>query len=149
MFFHFRIMSTEIFAFKGKVDKNLIAVLEKLFDEKSSCLKNWCDLMVTNATQDALQDISILSADENSPDLGTFLLASWKTLLIVLSKDQPISLSPGVCSKITDSLIKSIRAQLSSIEDLNMRMVISLSETCLILIQRWLTKSAGESKNGE
>ena len=101
--------------------------------------------MVTNANQGSQLDVSILSADESSADLPIFLLASWKTLLIVLSKDQPITLSPGVCHKITDSLIKSIRAQLTSIEDLNMRMVISLSETCLILMQRWLTKCAGES----
>ena len=69
--------------------------------------------------------------------IGTFLLSSWKTLLMVLSKDQPVSLSPGVCHKIIDSLIKSIRAQITSIEEINMRMMISLSETCLILMQRY------------
>ena len=50
-----------------------------------------------------------------------------------------------MCHKITESLIKSIRAQLTTIEDINMRMITSLSETCLILMQRWLTKCSGES----
>ena len=101
--------------------------------------------MVTNSSSSTGHDTSILSADEKSDDIGTFLLASWKTLLMVLSKDQPVSLSPGVCHKITDSLIKSIRAQMTSIEEINMRMLISLSETCLILMQRWLTKCSGDS----
>ena len=129
------------------MDKNLISILEKLFDEKSSIIQSWCDLMVTNSgSSHAAHDVSVLSTDEKSADIGTFLLASWKTLLMVLSKDcQPVSLSPAVCHKIIESLIKSIRAQMTSIEEVNMRMMISLSETCLILMQRWLTRVTGDS----
>jgi len=50
----------------------------------------------------------VASADQDS-DLGIFLLSSWKTLLIVLSKEQPIVISPVVCHKIIDSLVEAIR----------------------------------------
>jgi hypothetical protein len=68
--FVLRILSTEIFAFKGSVDKDLIVILEKLFDEKSSIIQSWCDLMVTNSGSSTAHDTSILSTDEKSGDIG-------------------------------------------------------------------------------
>ena len=68
--FVLRILSTEIFAFKGSVDKDLIVILEKLFDEKSSIIQSWCDLMVTNSGSSSVHDTSILSTDEKSDDIG-------------------------------------------------------------------------------
>ena len=134
----FRIISIEVFAFKSSIDKNLAQVLEKLFGEKSQHLENWCDLMVTNCNNSNL-DVSIISADEDS-EMGTFLLAAWKTLLIVMSKEQPIALNPVICHKVVNSLIAAMRTQFASIDEVNMRIFISLSETCLILMQKWLTK---------
>ena len=69
-FYFRRILSTEIFAFKGSVDKDLIVILEKLFDEKSSIIQSWCDLMVTNSGNSSAHDTSILSTDEKSGDIG-------------------------------------------------------------------------------
>lgn len=143
--FILRIVSAEIFGAGTKVDGNLVKILEKLFDEKSTTIQLWCDLMVSNSTELNDLNVSILSADKNSENIGIFLLASWKTLLIVLSKVQPISISPSVCHKITDSLTKAIRGQLTSIDTCNVGMTNSLSETSLILMQRWQTKCSGES----
>ena len=70
MIYFCRILSTEIFAFKGSVDKDLITILEKLFDEKSSIIQSWCDLMVTNSGSSVGHDTSILSTDEKSADIG-------------------------------------------------------------------------------
>ena len=79
-----------------------------LFDEKNETIQNWCDLMVNSASNSSVLDESVASADQDS-DLGIFLLSSWKTLLIVLSKEQPIVISPVVCHKIIDSLVEAIR----------------------------------------
>ena len=104
--FILRIISAEIFAYKGTADKELMVVLDKLFDEKSETIQKWCDLMVNNASSYDL-DVSVISANQDS-DIGTFLLSSWKTLLIVLSKDQPITINPNVCHRIIDSLVKGM-----------------------------------------
>ena len=88
-----------------------MTVLDKLFDEKTETIQNWCDLMVNNASKCDL-DESVLSADQDS-EIGIFLLSSWKTLLIVLSKEQPITINPFVCHKIIDSLVKALRGQLN------------------------------------
>ena len=64
--------------------------------------------MVNSASNSSVLDESVASADQDS-DLGIFLLSSWKTLLIVLSKEQPIVINPVVCHKIIDSLVEAIR----------------------------------------
>ena len=43
-----------------------------------------------------------------------FLFSSWKAFLVVLSSDQPITVSPKTCQRITACLIKAIREQLNS-----------------------------------
>jgi hypothetical protein len=42
------------------------------------------------------------------------LLSSWKAFLIVLSRDQPIPVSPKTCQTVAVSIIKAVREQLSS-----------------------------------
>ena len=108
--FTLRIISAEIFTSKN-LEKGLLNILEKLFDEKNETIQNWCDLMVNSASNSSVLDESVASADQDS-DLGIFLLSSWKTLLIVLSKEQPIVISPVVCHRIIDSLVEAIRGKL-------------------------------------
>lgn len=120
-----RILSSEVYTSQGKeVDKNLITILDKLFDEKANYFATFLDF-------------------KDDP----FLLGSWKTFLVIVSKDQPVSVSPVVCHSIASSLVKAIRGHLAQTPstDNGQRMLTSLSETCLILMQRWQTKSAGES----
>ena len=106
--FTLRIISAEIFNTSKNLEKGLLNILEKLFDEKNETIQNWCDLMVNSASNSSVLDESVASADQDS-DLGIFLLSSWKTLLIVLSKEQPIVISPVVCHRIIDSLVEAIR----------------------------------------
>ena len=44
---------------------------------------------------------------------AAFLFGSWKAFLVVLSSDQPITVSPKTCQRITACLIKAIREQLN------------------------------------
>ena len=148
--FILRIISSEIFLLKhDQLDKALVSILEtKFFDE--TYMTSWCDVMLDNCSNcESNADVTAVDLPKDSitqnEDVATFLLGSWKTLLIVLSKEQPFPLSPAVCHRITDTFIKSIRTQLVAIEGINMKIVISLSETTLVLMQRWLTKCSGES----
>ena len=146
--FIFRIVSSEIFILKNNIDKSLLDILEKFFDggNSSATLTKWCDFMVKNCSRCSSSDTSVLGqAHVTTDDLAIFLLGSWKTFLIVVSKEQPLTLSPHVCHLIVMAFIEAIRGQLVALEETNMKIVISLSETCLVLIQRWLTKCAGES----
>ena len=89
-------------------------------------------------------DVSVISSSEEDED-SVFLLGSWKSFLVIVSKDNPVvSLSPKVCSRIIDSILTSIRAQMASLEP-HVRLMTSLSEVGLVLMQRWHTKCAGES----
>ena len=116
-------------------------------------MTKWCDLMLDTCSHcddgDANVDVTAVLGKDwiiKNEDVATFLLGSWKTFLIVLSKEQPFPLSPSICHLITDSFIKTIRVQLVAIEGINnIKIVISLSETCLVLMQRWLTKCSGDS----
>ena len=145
--FIFRIISSEIFILKNNIDKSLLVILEQFFDEDSSAtLTKWCDFMVKNCSRcSSISDSSVLGQVDVTDDLSIFLLGSWKTFLIVVSKEQPLTLSPHVCHLIVMAFIKATRAQLVALEETNMKIVISLSETCLVLMQRWLTKCAGDS----
>ena len=148
--FILRIISSEIFLLKqDQLDKALVTILEtRFFDE--TYMTKWCDLMLDTCSNCdfANADVTVLGKEciIKNEDVATFLLGSWKTFLIVLSKEQPFPLSPSICHLITNSFIKSIRAQLVAIQGMkNMKIVISLSETCLVLMQRWLTKCSGDS----
>ena len=151
--FILRIISSEIFLLKqDQLDKALVTILEtRFFDE--NYMTKWCDLMLDTCSHcddgDANVDVTAVLGKDwiiKNEDVATFLLGSWKTFLIVLSKEQPFPLSPSICHLITDSFIKTIRVQLVAIEGINnIKIVISLSETCLVLMQRWLTKCSGDS----
>jgi hypothetical protein len=52
--------------------------------------------------------------DGDEVNESAFLLSSWKAFLIVLSRDQPIAVSPKTCQLVVASLIKAVRGQLSS-----------------------------------
>ena len=135
----------------------MTGILEKFFDEKSEFLKDWCTLVINRLLEEKEADSNVCEADEsifsasqtNQEDDSIFLLGSWKTLLVVLSKDQPIVVSPKQCHLIVNCLMKSIRHHLrsSTYGSVNkpssyLRVTTSLAETCLILMRRWQTKCA-------
>ena len=152
-----RIIASEIYTYRGDIDKPLANILEKLFDEKAEFLKDWCTLVINRLLEDEEIDNSKTDADVStctSPktskeDDAIFLLGSWKTFLVVLSKDQPIVVNPKQCHLIVTCLVKSIRHHLGS--NIHgcvshpasyLRITTSLAETCLILMRRWQTKCA-------
>ncbi|CAB4058067.1 NUP188 [Lepeophtheirus salmonis] len=117
-----RIFSAEIFAFGGKVDAELKSVLENFVDEKSNHLNKW--------------NKQILE------DNDAFLLGAWKTFLVILTKDQPISISPVQCHFVAKGLIEGVKMGLST-SPKGIRITTSLSEMTLILTQKWMTKCSG------
>lgn len=42
----FRILSSEVYTYKGEIDNELKAIFEKLFDENSSRMSEWCKVKV-------------------------------------------------------------------------------------------------------
>ena len=147
-----RVMTSEIFLYRckpsgAKLDPELTSVLEKLFDEKQPHMKEWCELMKSScedAKVSADLDVSVLSSSEDDAD-SVFLLGSWKSFLVVLSKENPpIALSPKVCSRIMDSVLASLKIQMTSMEP-HLQLTTSLSEIGLVLMQRWHTKCVGDS----
>eukprot|EP00095_Tigriopus_kingsejongensis_P005661 maker-scaffold209_size256900-snap-gene-1.27 protein:Tk05661 transcript:maker-scaffold209_size256900-snap-gene-1.27-mRNA-1 annotation:"nucleoporin nup188 homolog" len=139
----FRIISAEIYAFGAKVDKGLKTTLEKLVAKEAKYLEKWCDFVLDELPRDAqkmtLDDDSFMPVKTKSPNLD--LLGAWKTFLIVFSNDQPVPLNPDHCHCIAAKFIQAIRDQLDYSEP-NLRIITSLSEVCLVLVQRWLTKCA-------
>ena len=101
------------------MDKGLAGLLEDFFDEKKSYLKDWCELVITElpsmaAVQDHQSglDVSVMSADRvpaTKEEEVIFLLGSWKTFLIVSSKDMPVPIGPTQCHLTVSCLIKAIR----------------------------------------
>ena len=164
----FRILSSEIYTFGGKVDRNLIAILEKLCDEKSQHLSDWCSLVLGKVEEIVSSGGNRMELDNNTTlafqgpedkeeeEVFSGLLGAWKGFLIILSRDQPVSINPGQCHMIASALIKAIRKQMSLLsEDCRgagdagsagvgprLRIVTSMSELCLVLMQRWQTKCA-------
>ena len=152
-----RIIASEIYTYRGDIDKSLSAILEKFFDEKSDYLMDWCTLVInrlleeqeTGSSISLTEDSGAIASKATKEEDAIFLLGSWKTFLVVLSRDQPIVVRPKQCHLIIDCLVKSIRHHLkSSIYDCvaesssHLRITTSLAETCLILMRRWQTKCA-------
>ena len=126
----FRIISSEIFAFGGgKVDSGLSAVLEKFVDDKNSYLSEWFDKVLNN---------------DLTGDSKYFLLGSWKTFLIILCRDSPVTMSPTQCNLTASRLISGLRGQLGN-TNRDLRITTNLSETALILMKQWQTKCADKS----
>lgn len=145
----FRVISAEIFAFGAKVDDGLKAVLEKLVAKNSNILEQWCDCVLdglsTMNQQEMMVDDTFLPSSSMSPTSNKSssmdLLGAWKTFLIVFSNDQPVTLTPNQCHLIASKFIQAIRDQLDH-NELNLRIITSLSEVCLVLMQKWQTKCA-------
>ncbi len=70
------------------------------------------------------------------------LLSAWKAFLVVLSKDQPVPISPQQCHQVSSGLVQVIEDHLSDL-DSDPRVLTSLAEMCLMLMRRWQTKCAG------
>ena len=139
----FRIISSEIFTFSGKVDPELLAILEKFCDPKEACMENWATFILnsvessTTTSMTTDQDVTVIDDGNKVGHTELSLLGAWKTFLIVLAKDQPVNLSPKQCALLASKLLASIR---NLIDGRNQRAVTSISELCLILLQRWQTK---------
>ncbi|TRY70692.1 hypothetical protein TCAL_16356 [Tigriopus californicus] len=145
----FRVISAEIFAFGAKVDDGLKAVLEKLVAKNSNVLEQWCDCVLDGLPalnhQEMIVNDTFMPSSATSPSANNSatmdLLGAWKTFLIVFSNDQPVTLTPSQCHLIASKFIQAIRAQLDH-NELNLRIITSLSEVCLVLMQKWQTKCA-------
>ena len=151
-----RIIASEIYTYRGDIDKPLASILEKFFDDKADFLKDWCTLVInrlfendeTESNVSSIDESTCISSKTSKEDDAIFLLGSWKTFLVVLSKDQPIAVSPKQCNLIIDCLIKSIRHHIrsniygSASQPSYLRITTSLAETSLILMRRWQTKCA-------
>ena len=145
----FRILSSEIYTFKGQVEKKLKALLEKFTNEKETFFSGWSEFVLEQVDFASVMDETISpSVDRSEKNDSVALLSSWKAFLIILSKDQPVPISPIQCQMIISSLIGSIKRHMSSeVEDFGTtevvgRVITSLSEVCLILMRRWQTKCA-------
>ena len=149
----FRIISSETYICGGKVDDGLMAVLEKFTEEKNNYFKMWCDVVLDSAGEASMDaangDASVFakwSADSNSNNHHV-LLAAWKSFLVVLTKDQPVTVSPVQCHAVSSKLIRTVKRLVSSTDlgddgEDEARVLTSLAEFYLVLMQRWHTKCA-------
>ena len=146
----FRIISSEIYICGGKVDGDLVATLEKFTEEKNAHFKTWCDFVL-----DSAGDAVIDTADNEASvfarlpvdDLNhQVILAAWKNFLLVLTKDQPVTVSPVQCHTVSSKLIQTVKRLVSSTDRIDgndeARVLTSLAEFYLVLMQRWHTKCA-------
>ncbi len=115
----FRIMANEIYTYKGEVDKELLAALERLCDEKEDLVVKWNERILSRYVNDftfydqVLKKFNFIyrvrtsvAMEEESPQAGTqednlSLLNAWKAFLTVFSKDQPVAISPLQCHEVT------------------------------------------------
>ncbi len=147
-----RIMASEIYSYGGKVDEGLSAVLERLCDDKAKLLGKWNQLVLENLSEDSM-DITVVNEDMQKEEKERVsLLGAWKTFVVVLSRDQPVTISPSQCHLVSVQLVKAIRSSLASLtspdaayNSKNLRVLTSLAELCLALMRRWQTKCAGDS----
>ena len=147
----FRIISSETYICGGKVDDGLIAILEKFTEEKNDYFKMWCDAVLENAggcdaNANTANDASAF-AKLRGDDSHHVLLAAWKSFLVLLTKDQPVPLSPVQCHAVSSKLVQTVKRLVSSTdrgdhEDDEARVLTSLAEFYLVLMQRWHTKCA-------
>jgi hypothetical protein len=138
----FRIVSSEIYICGGKVDPGLLSILEKLTSEKNGHFEMWCRTVLDQVGSDSMVSFNTTAFSLDSSNDHIALLSAWKCFLVVLSKDQPVSLSPVQCHVVASKLISTIRRLISSEGPDNTRVLTSLSEVCLVLMQRWQTKCA-------
>ena len=144
-----RIISSEIFTFAGKVDAKLHKILDSFCDPKQKYFENWVNHVLNNEVLKSVENGSktIVSKEDLFTGDDISLLGSWKSFLIVLAKDQPVTLSPGQCHMIASNLISRLRELLKSdLVDKRHRSVTSISELCLVLIQKWQTKCSDNMK---
>jgi hypothetical protein len=100
------LISLEIFTFKGQVDDGLRKILERFCDGKEEYFKSWCSHVLQQILQPEPQ-----SSSTSEQYVLSDLFGSWKTFMVVLTRDQPVNLSPSLCQHVAQSLIESIRYQ--------------------------------------
>lgn len=133
--FVLRVVSHEIYTWTGKISDGLGSVIEKICDEKSPALINWCDV----EDNDCSDNTTIIDSDPDE-NIPLFLLAAWRAFFLVLSKDSPSSLTPAACRAV----FLSTTTKLSSCLGMSPpppRLTVILSETSVILARRWQTKT--------
>ena len=131
----FRIISSEIYICGGKVDGRLMTVLEKFTEEKEDYFSMWCGVAlesIFNTTTGASSMFAKLC--DNSESNHVALLAAWKSFLVVLTKDQPTTLSPVQCRTVSSKLVATVKRLVSSInqggdDDYEVRVLTSLAGT--------------------
>ena len=72
---------------------------------------------------------------DNSESNNTGLLAAWKSFLVVLTKDQPATLSPVQCRTVSSQIVGTVKRLVSSInqgggdDDYEVRVLTGLAGT--------------------
>ena len=135
--FILRVISHEIYTWTGNMSSDLQSVVASICDEKSPALANWCN--VDSHSLEATTTGDLNDDEEDDKNVPLFLLSSWRSFLLVLSKDSPSSLSPSTCRTIfssTTSKLSSILLETSP----PARLTVLLAETCLMMSRRWQTK---------
>jgi len=135
------ILASEIYTWKGKVVPELKTVLDKICNEKSDSLKSWChqNIQISEGKEKTLIDTSSDLEDVEPQDTQLFLLSSWKIFLLVITKDHPVSFSPGACNLTFTVTIEKLMSVLKE-EPPPVRLTLLLSETAAALSRRWQTK---------
>ena len=133
-----------LFSLQGKVDKGLLKVLEKLCDEKSDHLELWHNRVLSRLSVSADESMDVSGDadpfdeedDKDDRGLNANLLGAWKAFLIILTRDQPVTLSPVQCRMLSTGLIKGLRKQLKKEGGESAKVTTSLSEMSLVLMRR-------------
>lgn len=126
-----RIVSHEVYTWKGNVGSGLTVVLEKICDPKRL---GWCD----NIQDDGDMEDTVAD-DSDSDNVPLFLLSSWRAFLLVLSKDSPVTVSPAACRAAFSATAKRLMSSLEQ-DPPPPRLTVLLAETASVLARRWQTK---------
>lgn len=138
-----RIISHELYTWAGKMSPELQAVVATICDEKSAALASWC---AVDTAPEVTLAADLGEEDEDDKNVPLFLLSSWRTFLLVLSKDSPSSLSPAACRTLfsaTTSKLSSVLLEAAPAPPA--RLTVLLAETSLVMARRWQTKCTDHS----
>jgi len=130
-----RILASEIYTWKGKVSTSLTKILERIFNEKSDCMENWCE----GVALDKLQDDTMTEKDDDVDNYEMFLISSWRIFLLVISKETPSTVSPAACRVTFQATVRKLK-EVIDVQPPPLQLTLLLAETGTVLLKRWQTK---------
>ena len=131
--FILRIISHELYTWAGKMTPELQVIISKICDDKTGALEHWCSVDNDDAVDKTLTNVSVDDEDDNK-NVPLFLLSSWRTFILVLSRDSPSSLSPSSCRTLFSSTTNTLSTiLLTSAPSPPPRLTVLLAETALVM----------------